>query len=84
MCTCPLGCSIVQYSTVPHDTIRYDTYLTVGVVAKGLVCLVKHHTRYLVSRAGMSAQIVLHHLRSEEEDSASRPQLLASGRNHVA
>ncbi len=48
-------------------------YMTVGVVAKCLVCLVKHQTTDIYCRTSAFSQVILHDLRSEEEHSLVSP-----------
>lgn len=52
-------------------------HLTVGMVAQCLVSFIDHHTLDLLSRAGVSGQIVHHDLRCEEEDASGPPHLLS-------
>lgn len=52
-------------------------YLTVGMVAQRLVGFINDHTLDLLSRAGLSGQIVHHDLRGEEEDALGPPHLLS-------
>lgn len=51
-------------------------YLTVGMVSQRLVGLINHHTLDLLSRTGLSGQIVHHDLRGEEENALGPPHVL--------
>ena len=69
-----------QYYWLEHFWL---THLTVRVVTKCLVSLIKHYTAHSSGWAGTTSEIVLHHLRRQEEHVFVDPALLSLFRSHA-
>ena len=61
-----------------------QVYLAVGVVSESFVSFVKHYTAHLVRQTRPPGDVILHHLRSQEEHSLCGPLRVALFRRQVS
>ena len=59
-------------------------YLAIGIVSKSFMGLIEHHTAYLPGRTRPPGNVILHHLRCQEEHSLRDPLRGTLSRGHVA
>ena len=58
-------------------------YLTIGIVAKSFMGLIEYHTAHLPGRTRPPGDVILHHLRRQEEHSLREPLRGTLSRGHV-